>query len=81
MSANLVTRLENVSFNFNPKEGQCQRIFKLSYNFAHFTCKQGDAQSLSSSASAVLELRTSTFKLDLEKTEEPDIKLPTFAGS
>ena len=34
MPANLensavATRLENVSFHFNPKEGQCQRMFRL----------------------------------------------------
>ena len=37
MSANLekaavVTGLEKVSFHSNPKEGQCQRMFKLLYN-------------------------------------------------
>ena len=37
MSANLedsavATRLEKVNFHSNPKEGQCQRMFKLSYN-------------------------------------------------
>ena len=26
------------SFHFNPKEGQCQRMFKLLHNCAHFTC-------------------------------------------
>ena len=30
--------LEKVSFYSNPKESQCQRIFKLLYNCAHFTC-------------------------------------------
>ena len=27
---------EKVSFHSNPKEGQCQRMFKLLYNCAHF---------------------------------------------
>ena len=30
--------LKKVSFYFNPKEGQCQRMFKLPYKCAHFTC-------------------------------------------
>ena len=30
----VATGLEN--FHFNPKEGQCQRMFKLLYNCAHF---------------------------------------------
>ena len=34
----VAARLEKVSFHSNPKEGQCQRMFKLSYNYAHFTC-------------------------------------------
>ena len=32
-----VAGLENVSFHFNPKEEQCQRMFKLPYNCSHFT--------------------------------------------
>ena len=31
--------LEKVSFHSNPQKGQCQRMFKLPYNYlAHFTC-------------------------------------------
>ena len=29
--------LEKVSFHSNPKEGQCQRMFKLMHNCIHFT--------------------------------------------
>ena len=42
------TRLEKVSFHSNPKEGQCQRMFKLLHNCTHFTCWQGNTQNLSS---------------------------------
>ena len=34
----LATGLGKVSFHSNPKEGQCQRMFKLLYNCTHFTC-------------------------------------------
>ena len=34
----VATGLEKVSFHSNPKVGQCQRMFKLPYNCAHFTC-------------------------------------------
>ena len=42
MPANLensavATGLEKVSFHSDPKERQCQRMFKLSYNCTHFT--------------------------------------------
>ena len=43
MPANLensavATGLEKVTFHPNPKEKQCQKMFKLSYNCTHFTC-------------------------------------------
>ena len=42
-SANLenspvATGLEKISFHPNPKEGKCQRMFKLLHNCTHFTC-------------------------------------------
>ena len=36
------------SFLSNPKEGQCQRMLKLSYDCAHFAYWQGYAQNPSS---------------------------------
>ena len=53
MPANLknsavATGLEKVSFHSNPKERQCQRMFKLTYNCTHFTCQQDYAQNPSS---------------------------------
>ena len=46
MPANLensavATGLENISFHSNTKEGECQTMFKLLYNYTHFTCYQG----------------------------------------
>ena len=43
LSANLensavATGLEKVSFHSNPKESQCQRIFKLLHDCTHLTC-------------------------------------------
>ena len=32
------TGMEKVSFHFNPKERQCQRMLKLPHNCTHFTC-------------------------------------------
>ena len=42
MSVNLenstvATGLEKVSFHSNPKERQCQRMFKLLHNYTHLT--------------------------------------------
>ena len=34
----VATGLEKVSFHFNPKERQCQRMLKLPHSCAHLTC-------------------------------------------
>ena len=37
-SSAVATELEKVSFHSNPKEIQCQRMFKLPHSYTHFTC-------------------------------------------
>ena len=74
MPANLensavATGLGKVSFHFNPKEKQCQRMFKLPYNCTHLTCQQDFPQNLSSWVSAVCEPRTSRCKSWIEKRQ------------
>ena len=75
----VATGLEKVSFHSNPKEMQCQK------------CSNYHTVALISHASKVmlkiLQARLQQYvnrelpdKLDLEKAEEPDIKLPTSAG-
>ena len=34
------TRLEKVSYHFNPKERQCKRMLRLSHNCTHLTCSK-----------------------------------------
>ena len=50
MPANLdsavATGLEKVSFHSNPKERQCQRMFRLLHNWTHLTHLQSNAQNL-----------------------------------
>ena len=55
----VATGLEKVSFHSNPKERQCQRMFKLPHNCAYFTRYQSNAQNSPSQASTVHEPRTS----------------------
>ena len=50
MPANLenpsgATGLEKISFHSNPKEGQCQRMFKLPHNCTHLTGQQSNVQN------------------------------------
>ena len=63
-------------------------MFKLPHNCIHLTHQQSNGQNSPRQASTVCELRISRksslkiqFKLDLEKAEEPEIKLPISAGS
>ena len=34
-NSTVATELEKISFHFNPKEGQCQRMFQLPHNCTH----------------------------------------------
>ena len=48
-----------VSFHSNPKERQCQRMFKLPHNCTNITCYQTNAQNSPSQVSTVHEPQTS----------------------
>ena len=83
MPANLeksavATGLEKVSFHSNPKEGNAKE------------CSNYHTVTLISHASKVVlksfklgfsNMKIQMYKLDLEKAEEPEIKLPTSTGS
>ena len=74
-------RTGKVNFHSNPKKRQCQRMFKLLHNCAHFTCQFGKAQNPLSQALAICELRTSRCIVEFRKGREREIKLPTSVGS
>ena len=66
----------------NNDSNDSQRMFKLLYNCTHLTHQQHNAQnSLSEASNSTWTENFQIFKLDLEKAEEPNIKLPTFTGS
>ena len=78
----LATWLEKVCFHSNPKERQWQRLFKLLHNLHSFhtlakKCSRFSKPDFNSTWTMNFQL----FKLDLEKAEEPEIKLPTSDGS
>ena len=74
-NSSVATGLEKVSFHSNPKERECQIMLKLQHN-----CKvmlkilQGRLQKYANHECPDVQL-------DLEKAEEPEIKLPTTVGS
>ena len=43
----VATGQEKVSFRSNPKERQCQRMFKLPHNCTHLICQQSESESCS----------------------------------
>ena len=80
MPANLensavATGLENVSFHSNHKQRKCQRML-----ISHASKKQCSKFS-KPGFNSTWTMNFQMFKLDLEKVEKPEIKLPTSVGS
>ena len=75
----VATGLEKVSFHYNPKEGQFQ---KCSY-YCTIALISHASKVMFKILQASLQqyVKLQMFKLDLEKAEEPQIKLPTSVGS
>ena len=78
----VATGLEKVSFHSNPKETQCQRMFKLPHNCTHLThLVKSYSKFFKPDFNSTWTMNFQMFKLVLEKAEEPEIKLPTSIGS
>ena len=71
---------EKVCFHSNPKERQYQRMFKLLHNCTHLNASKVMLK-IKPGFSNMWTVNFLMFKLFLEKAEEPEIKLPTSAGS
>ena len=83
MPANLensavTTGLEKVSFHSNPKERQYQRMFKLTLTLISHASK---VMLKILQARLQQYVNFQMFRLDLEKPEEPEMKLLTSTGS
>ena len=86
MPANLensavATGLEKVSFHFNPKERQCQRVCKTTQLHSSHKLVKYCSKFSNPGFNSMWTVNFQMFKLDLEKAEEPDIKLPTSTGT
>ena len=86
MSANLENSavaigLEKVRFHSNPKDNtkECSNYHTITL-ISH-TSKSNAQISSKPGFSSTWTMKFQMFKLDLEKAEEPDIKLPTPVGS
>ena len=75
------TGLEKVSFHSNPKERECQIIFKLPHNALISHTSKVMLKTLQARLQQYVNQELQMYKLDFEKAEEPEIKLLTSVGS
>ena len=76
----VATGLEKVSFHTNPKERQCQRMLKLPHNCTHLTTKVM-LKMLQVRVHQHVNREIPDVQAGFRKAKEPEIKLPTSAGS
>ena len=76
----VATALEKVSFLSNPKERQCQRMLKLSRSCTHQASKVM-LKILQVRLQQYVNRELADVQAGFRKGEEPEIKLPTPAGS
>ena len=88
MSVNLensavATGLEKVSFHFNPKEGQCQRMLKLLVQLlcSFWMLVRSCSKSFKLGFSRMWTENFEMYKLGFKEAEEQEITLSTFVGS
>ena len=86
MPANLedsavATGLEKVSFHSNPKEEQCQRMLQLLHIALISSSSKVMLKILQARLKQFMNCELPDVQLDLEKAEEPEIKLPRSVGS
>ena len=77
----MATGLEKVSFHSNPKEGQCQRMFKLSHNCYHLIHSKVVLKILQTGLQQCMNHDLPDVQDGFRKAEEAEIKLPISAGS
>ena len=85
-SANLensavATGLEKVSFHSSPRERQCQNVQTTTQLHSSHMLGKECSKFSKPGFNSMWIMNFQMFKLDLEKAEEPQIKLPTSAGS
>ena len=56
-------------------------MLKLPHNCIHLTHQQSNAKIIQARLQQYVTVKFQIFKLDLEKAEEPEIKLPISIGS
>ena len=86
MPANLedtavATRLEKISFHFNPKETQCRRIFKLPHNCTHLTHWQSSVQNSQARLQQYVNYKISDVQAGIRKGKGTRDQIANILGS
>ena len=76
----VATGLEKVSFHFNPKERQWQRMLKLLHNCTHLTPSKVMLKILQARLQQYMNRELPDVQAGFRKAEESEIKLPTSTG-
>ena len=76
----VATRLEKISFHFNPKARQCQKCSNYCTIALISHTSKVMLRILQARLQQYVNQELLMFKLDLEKAEEPETKLPTSVG-
>ena len=81
-NSTVVMGLKKVTIHFNPKERQCQQMFKLPHNCIHLHAKKVMLKILQARLQQYMNLELSDVPAEFRKgREEPENKLPTSVGS
>ena len=77
----LATGLEKVSFHSNPKERQCQRMFKLPHSCTHLMSPKVMPKILQARLQQLVNCELLDVQAAFRKGRGTEIKLPTSIGS
>ena len=80
-NSGVATGWEKVSFHYNPKERQCQRMLKLLHNCTHLTPSKVMLKILQARLQQYMNHELPDVQAGFRKAEEQEIKLPTSTGS
>ena len=80
-NSTVATGPEKVSFHSNPKERQCQRILKLPHNALISHASKVMLKILQARLQQYVNRELPDVQAGFRKAEEPEIKMPTSAGS
>ena len=77
----VATGLEKISFHSNPKEGKCQRMFKIPHSCTVSHARKVILEILQARLQQYVNRELPDVQAGFRKAEELEIKLPASTGS